>query len=126
MSIGLSIAKAFAAPKKKLLAPGTYESVVTSVAYAAAYVEGKAIELHYELTAADGSVHPYSEVFFNELTNHRSAKFFEYLRSLGIPLDELEAFVGTKEKLVIKKSTSGRFMTIESREPISDSDADVC
>ena len=77
--MSFSISKAVAAPKKKLLAPGTYESVVTSVAYAAAYVEGKAIELHYELTAADGSVHPYSEVFYNDLSNPRSNFFFSVL-----------------------------------------------
>lgn len=122
MSVSFSIAKAVAAPKKKQLAPGIYESVVTSVAYAAAYVEGKAIEIHYELTAADGSVHPYKEVFFNDFMNPRSAEFFGYLKGIGIPLDELEVFVGTQEKLVIKKSTKGPFMTIESREPISDSD----
>ena len=123
MPVCLSISKAVAAPKKNKLAPGTYESVVISVAYATAYVEGKAIEIRYELTAADGSVYPYKEVFFNNEMNPRSAEFFEYLEDIGIPLDELEAFVGTHEKLVVKKSTRGPFMTIEHRELISDPDA---
>ena len=122
MSVSFSISKAVAAPKKKQLAPGIYESVVISVAYAADYVEGKAIEIHYELTAANGSVHQYKEIFYNDFMNPRSTKFFNYLEKIGVPLDALEAFVGTREKLVIKKSTRGPFMTIEHREFISDSD----
>lgn len=120
-SISFSVSKAVAAPKKAQLTPGIYDSVVTSVAYASAYVEGQAIEIEYKLTASDGKHHTYKEIFFNDFSNPRSAYFFEHLKKIGIPLDALETFVGTREKLVIKKSTRGRFMTIESREFVSDS-----
>lgn len=107
-------------PKKSAtnIPVGTYSSVVTSVAYAADYVKGKAIEVQYSLTAADGSVFKYKEIFHNNRKNPRTDEFFRYLESLGISLDQLEDFVGTTEELVLKKSGKGKLLTIESRRAI--------
>ena len=119
MSIGFSIARAASKPKKASVPPGVYESIVTSVAYADEYVDGEAIDVRYLLTAADGSEFEHKEIFYNTLKNRRTREFFEYLEEIGIPDDALEEFVGTKEKLVLKRSTQGRYLTIESREFIA-------
>ena len=114
----ISLSKALSTPKAKALVPGIYRSVVLSVAYAADYVHESALEIKYELTAADGSTHPYREIFFNDSSIPRTRAFLEYLDSLGVPMNELEQFVGFEEELVIKKAGKGKLVTIESRRAL--------
>lgn len=102
--------------KKARICPGVYDSVVISVAYATDYVSGQAIEIHYELTAPDGSLHPFKELFYNDDTIPRTKRFFHYLEKHGFSLAAMETFVGTREKLTLKKSIRGPFLTIEYRE----------
>ena len=110
--------KIASAAKKTRLCPGVYDSVVISVDYAADYVSEQAIEIHYELTAPDGSVYPFAELFYNDNRIPRTEKFFHHLEENGFSLASLEAFVGTKEKLILKKSIRGPFLTIEHREVV--------
>ena len=122
MKSNFSLAQALAPAKSARLAPGTYRSTVTHIGYADDYVAGTAIEIQYELTAADGSTFPYREIFYNTSGNPRTRDFFKYLDANGIPLDALEEFVGFHETLVIKKSTRGGLLTIERRIPYEELD----
>lgn len=118
MKFNFSLAQALAPTKSTRLSPGTYHSTVTYIGYADDYVSETAIEVKYDLIAADGSVFPYKEIFYNTDRVPRSRFFFKYLEANGISLDALEEFEGFQETLVIKKSTrrSG-LLTIESRTP---------
>ncbi|MBR5571335.1 MAG: hypothetical protein IKV99_01665 [Oscillospiraceae bacterium] len=108
--------KIASAAEKARLRPGVYDSVVISVAYAADYVSEQAIEIHYELTAPNGSVYPFTELFYNDDSIPRTKKFFHHLEKHGFSLAAMETFVGTREKLTLKKSIRGPFLTIEHRE----------
>lgn len=117
MKSNFSLAQALAPTKSARLSPGTYRSTVTHIGYADDYLAETAIEIQYELTAADGSTFPYKEIFYNTVSNPRTRDFFKYLDANGIPLDALEEFEGFQETLVVKKSTRGGLLTIERRTP---------
>ena len=112
----VSFAAAMSGPKAPRLRPGTYRSTVTAVEPAEEYCEGKAIKIAYQLTDKSGNTHAYSEVFFVGNRYERTRLFCEYLHDNGIPVDNLDEFVGCTEELVLKKSTRGKFLTIESRQ----------
>ena len=101
--------------KKSTLRVGTYKAQVTTVEWADDYGTGKAFRVKYSLLSENGEKHDYSELFYNDPRNKRSAAFFDYLEANGIPLDAIDEFVGCREEIVLKKSTRGRFLTIDER-----------
>lgn len=116
MSIGFSFAKASSASRGKKLRPGTYKSEVVSLGFSEEHVKESTYEIHYKVVTDSGEEHDFREFIYNDPYNKRTKKFFKYLEKIGVPLDDLEKFIGTKEILVLKKSTRGPFLTIESRE----------
>lgn len=101
--------------KKSGLRTGKYSSRALSVEWAEEYCTGKAIRISYELTSESGAKHDFSEVFYNDPRNERTSEFFDYLEENGVSLDAIDEFVGCKEELVLKRSTKGRFLTIDQR-----------
>lgn len=98
---------------------GQYSSVVTDISYDANYVDGEAFKISYTLTSADGTSYSYSEIFHNTMSNPRTAQFFEYLDSAGVPQreDGLPDLVGFNETLVLKRQIGYSKPVIEEREP---------
>ena len=112
----ISLSHAVGKTREKKLLGGTYNSIVTSVSFSERYLAETALEIQYELTAADGSTYPYRELFVNDDRNARSAAFFDKLEVYGIPLDDIGQFEGFEEVLVLKQQIGKPFLTIESRE----------
>ena len=112
----LSLSAAFSDKKAaNRLKVGTYQSEVVSVAYSSEHANNSALEIHYRLTAGNGDQFDFKEYFFLKPLNARSRSFLTYLKNHGIDLDDLETFVGCHETLVLKRSTTSKFLTIESR-----------
>ena len=111
----ISLSRAVGKKREKKLPVGTYLSVVTHVGFSEKHVTETALEIRYELTAADGSKYPYREIFENDDRNPRTAAFFDKLESYGISLEDLGEFEGFQETLVLKQQVGKPFLTIESR-----------
>ena len=111
----VSFSAAMSGPKAPRLRPGTYRSTVTAVEYAEEYCEGKAIKISYALTDKNSKNFSFSEIFYIGTRYERTRAFCEYLEENGIPADNPDEFVGCTEELVLKRSTRGKFLTIESR-----------
>lgn len=106
--------------KKASVRCGDFESTVISIECPADFVEGDAYDIYYELTDANGDKFPYWERFFADLTNERTSNFNDYLESMGLSMKNIDNFVGTKEKISIRKKVSRNQArpTIISREVI--------
>lgn len=112
----VSLAATFADKKTtRRLRVGTYHSRVISVAYSEQHTTESAIEIKYQLTAQNGETFDYSEYFFLDDWNSRSRDFSKYLAQNGINPSDLTSFVGHEEELVLKKSTKGPFLNIDTR-----------
>ena len=111
----VSFAAAMGGSTAPRLRPGTYKSIVTAVEPAEEYCEGKAVKISYTLSDKSGKTFGYSEVFFVGAHYERTRAFCEYLQDNDVPVDNLDAFIGCTEELVLKRSTRGKFLTIESR-----------
>ena len=120
----LSLSAAFSDKKVvNRLKVGTYHSEVVSVAYSTEHVNNSALEIHYRLTASNGDLYEFKEYFFLKPLNARSRSFLIYLKNHDIDLDDLETFIGCQETLVLKRSTTSKFLTIESRTFLSRGDS---
>lgn len=106
--------------KKATVICGDFDSIVASVECPADFVEGDAYDIHYELTDANGDKFPYWERFYADPTNERTSAFNDYLESIGLSMEDIYNFVGTKEKISIRKKVSRNQArpTIVSREVI--------
>lgn len=111
----ISLSRAVGKKREKKLPIGTYQSVVIHVGFSEKHLAETALEIRYELTAADGSKYAYREIFENDDRNPRTAAFFDKLEEYGIPLDDVTQFEGFEENLVLKQQVGKPFLTIESR-----------
>lgn len=113
----INIQKRLAHKKAKhQIIPGTYNSVVTNVAWADKYGEKEAIEISYNITC-DGKIHQYREIFMNSNRNKRTVDFFDYLEANSIedPID----FVGHTEMLTfddVEAYNGNTYLNIVKRE----------
>lgn len=105
---------------------GMYDSVVTDIGFHPDYRDKEAVLIKYCLTDENGRTHDYSEIFFNNESNERSQKFFEYLVENDIPLDKYTMFIGCQEKLHLQKTVRGNrtMLTIVERQFISHAEGD--
>ncbi len=83
--------------------PGTYEAIVTACGYDDSYAGDGAFSVTYELTSGNGKKIKHSEVFFDNDYNDRTWAFKEHLYNLGITVENLDDFVGCKERIIVKK-----------------------
>ena len=106
--------------KKSRLVPGDYDAVVISVDDAPGFVPGDAFRVTYELTR-NGKSYTYHETFINDLGVDRTAEFADYLAKNGIPTDDIDQFVGRREKVkLLKENLGGRgiHLNIVEREMV--------
>lgn len=88
---------------RTIIKPGIYEATVTACGYDDSYAGDGAIRVAYELIGSNGKTFNHSEVFFDNDYNDRTWEFKEHLYDIGITEDNLEDFVGCKERIVVKK-----------------------
>ena len=106
--------------KKSTVKCGDFESTVVSVETPQDFVEGEAFDITYDLVDENGTHHSYRERFYADTSNERTATFADYLDNIGVGRENIENFVGTKEKISIRKKVSKNQArpTIVSREVI--------
>lgn len=92
--------------RKKTVKPGKYTSVVKDVFADDSYAGEGAFKIIYEFTDATGNKYPFSEIYYDN-ENDRRNDLLEYLEEQGISYDDLSAFIGCKEEVVIKKVVRG-------------------
>lgn len=106
----------------KTVKVGVYESVVTSIKYCSDFDIEEAFEVKYDLVDEKGVHYSHKEVFYNNVKNERTRAFFKYLTDNGICLDNVDTFVGCRERLVFKKqigSNQKAYINIVSRQFLS-------
>ena len=104
--------------RKARLQPGEYQSQAVSVEEASGFVAGDAVTITYELEKA-GNKWSFRETFMCQLHNPRTAAFVEYLENNGVDSQDLNDFVGCREKVQLLKEDKGErgvFLNIVARE----------
>lgn len=103
---------------KAKLPVGVYQSTVKSIGFHQDYADEDAILVQYELVAENGSRYEYSETFWNDEGNLRTAQFFDYIDELDAEIreDGLPDIVGLKEEVVLKKRQGYSYPVIISRD----------
>lgn len=97
--------------------PGVYKSRIKKVGWAEGYVVGSAVKLEYELNDAQGNVFNYSEIFFCNDFNERTAKFDEYLEMNNLKtFEDMMGFEEVVEILKVVKNNRSA-LSIVSRHP---------
>lgn len=106
---------------KKKLRVGEYVSVVKDIKFRDDFIAKDAFVVSYELEDVNGAKYPFSETFFNNAQNERTQRFFEYLQSIGVSLDECDKFIGCRERITLKKQVKNNipFLSIDVREFVS-------
>ena len=106
--------------KKATVRCGDFESVVVSVECPKDFAEGEAYDVIYDLVDEEGVHFPYKERFFTDTSIERTANFADYLDKIGVGRNNIDGFVGVKEKISIRKKVfNGKARaTIVSREVI--------
>lgn len=108
---------------KALIPSGEYLCENISVKWAEEYTKRSAIRMTYKLTdPEDGKVFDFEEIFFWKPKRARTVQFMKYIAANGLSEDDPFTFIGAREKIILKRSTKLRAMTIEDREFIEDSD----
>lgn len=106
--------------KKTGPSPGDYDLVVVSIEDDPGYRPGDAFRITYELSR-NGKVYPFRETFVNDLSIERTADFVQYLADNGIPAENIDMFVGRREKVKLLKENLGErgiYLNIVEREMV--------
>lgn len=104
---------------------GEFESTVEDIRYDEDYVCGTTVRITYALRKeGQKTEESFSERFFWDENNERTAQFLNYLDEQGVAYTDegLPAIIGMREHLVIKKRPTSRgsaLPSIESRSFIS-------
>lgn len=113
---------------KKLIPPGVYMAIVTSVAWSKGYYEGNAIDVHYDVeTIKDDKPHivAYKECFFVKGTSPRTARLHQLLDEIGA--DNYDDIVGHKLNLVFayEVKETGRFCNVVDHSFVKGGETDA-
>ena len=110
---------------KAKLAAGKYFAKVTNFSYDENFVDEGAFIITYELSQdLNGVKKPFSENFFNDLNNPRTADLAEFIEKLG--LEYIEELLGQSFEVEIKYrlTNSGRSLpSIVDRKPLDIADS---
>lgn len=121
----LDLSKKATVSRTSKLKPGQYTAKVTNVEWAPGYINHSAFKVSYELTDAKGKTFTYSEIFFTNDENDRTAEFYEHLGQNDIP--NLGGYAGCTEVVEIGKDVQHNKarLTIYKRTFISQDDEKV-
>lgn len=103
---------------KKRLVAGKYTALVTFCDFDPEYLNDSAIKVVYRLTNGNSDEFDFSEIFFNDIKNSRTASFAKHLVDIGIDPDRFQDFVGVREIFELKKTVSNN-RTVLTIDPAS-------
>ena len=116
--MGYPLRQARNGKSKTGLRPGEYDCLVKELKDADGYVPGDAFTFVYELSRGD-KVWSYKETFLNDLDDVRTKALMKHLEKKGISEENIEKFVGCREKVKLLKQVvdnRGIYLNIVERE----------